>query len=153
MIPLFYRIYILCLLFICSVYYTALFSILLMTWGECVDCDAYDIWILASISGAMTCSQIMVGVYILFDHGPSNLVSIYDSHKYITRSYFMAVINVALIGLNIYNLLIVHNKCQFELDNMFCVLLFINVAMGILFVSFFLSIVFYYKYYNTEPLL
>ena len=148
-----YRLYIITLFFISSIYYTSLFSILLMTWGECVDCDAYDTWILTSISGAITCSQILIGVYILFDHGPSNLVSIYDSRKYIRRSYLMAIINVALIGLNIYNLFVVQNKCPFELDNMFCVLLFINIAMGVIFVLFFLSIVVYYKYYNTEPLL
>lgn len=149
----FYRICILALLLISGLYYTTLFSILLMTWSECVECDAYIAWILTSISGAITCSQILIGAYLLFDNGPSRLVSSYDSHKYIKRSYLMTIMNFALIGLNIYHLWVIPKKCQFELDNMFCVLLFINLAMGFLFVSFFLSIVFYYKYYNTEPLL
>ena len=154
MIQCFYKLCFIFILVCLSLYYLTIFTILFMTFGECVDCKAYREWIMTCISSGINCIQIIVGPYLICENSCSDLISIYNQQKHINRGYLLLILNTILVGVNVYTILSIPTNCTFEVDNLFIILLFINIVVEImlaLIVIVFISKI--YNYNQTETLL
>ena len=152
MTPIIHNLFILFLLLCGSGYYLSIFSILFMTWGECFDCGAYNQWIMASVTSGITCIQIIVGTYLICELY-ENWISRYNREVYVNNGYMLVILNVMLVSLNLYTILSIPNHCHFELDNLFNILLYMNIAMEVILVLFVLIYMMKIHHYNQSETL